>query len=186
MIGNKNCVTYKEVFPLIKENKLWSGRTEWSGGMWFETKNQDDVDKVINGLSMKNVSSMWLTNIGHGRRHQTLPLMTMEDNLKYSKHKEIKGKSYQKYHNYNALEVPFTDAIPSDYAGALGVPISFLDKYSPDQFEIIGISLELGERMSKVAKKGTYVQGGPRFYLSNVDGTYRRMYDRIVIKKRTK
>ena len=56
MIGNKNCVTYKEVFPLIKENKLWSGRTEWSGGMWFETKNQDDVDKVINGLSMKNVS----------------------------------------------------------------------------------------------------------------------------------
>jgi hypothetical protein len=67
----------------------------------------------------------------------------------------------------------------------MGVPISFLDKYSPEQFEIIGTSLELGVSMSKFAEKGTYVQGGPRFYLSNGDGTHRRMYDRIVIKKRT-
>jgi hypothetical protein len=141
IVGNKNCVTYKEVFPLIKENKLWSGRTEWSGGMWFETKNQDDVDKVIDGVSMKNVSSMWLSNIDHGRRHQPLPLMTMEDNLKFSKHKEIKGKAaYDSYDNYDAIEVPFTDAIPSDYDGVMGVPISFLDKYSPEQFEIVGFT----------------------------------------------
>ena len=65
--------------------------------------------------------------------------MTMEDNLKFSKHKEIKGKvSFDKYDNYNAIEVPFTDAIPSDYIGVMGVPISFLDKYSPEQFEILG------------------------------------------------
>lgn len=139
IVGNKNCVTYKEVFPLIKKNKLWSGRTEWSGGMWFETKNQDDVDKVIDGVNMKNVSSMWLTNIDHGRRHQPLPLMTMEDNLKFSKHKELKGKgAYDFYDNYDAIEVPFTDAIPNDYTGVMGVPISFLDKYSPEQFEILG------------------------------------------------
>jgi hypothetical protein len=141
IIGNKNCVTYKEVFPLIKENRLWSGRTEWSGGMWFETKDHNDVDTVIDGVNMKNVSSVWLTNIDHGRRHEPLPLMTMADNLKFSKHKEIKGKkSYDVYDNYDAIEVPFTDSIPSDYDGAMGVPISFLDKYSPEQFEIMGIT----------------------------------------------
>ena len=141
LIGNKNCVTYKEVFPLIKENKLWSGRTGWSGGMWFETKDPDDVDKVVDNVNMKNVSSVWFTNLDHGRRHEHLPLMTMADNLKYSKHKEIKGqKSYLKYDNYKAIEVPFTDAIPSDYSGVMGVPISFLDKYSPEQFEIVGLT----------------------------------------------
>jgi hypothetical protein len=76
IVANKNCVTYKEVFPLFKDNKVWSGRTEWSGGMWFETKNHDDVDKVIDGVNMKNVSSIWITNIDHGRRHQPLALMT--------------------------------------------------------------------------------------------------------------
>ena len=140
IVGNKNCITCKEVFPLIKANKLWSGRTEWSGGMWFETKDSKDVDKVINGTDMKNVSSIFLTNLDHGRRHQPLPLMTMQDNIKFSKHKEVKGKEYQKYDNYEAIEVPFTDAIPSDYEGVMGVPISFLDKYSPEQFEIVGIT----------------------------------------------
>ena len=110
----------------------------------------------------------------------------MDENLKYSKHKELKGKqSYDRYVNYDAIEVPFTDAIPNDYDGAMGVPISFLDKYSPEQFEIIGSSRTLGVRISDVAPKGTYVQGGPRFYISNGDGTYRRMYDRLVIKKKT-
>ena len=138
MIGNKNCVTYKEVFPLIKDNKMWSGRTDWSGGLWFETKNPE-VDRVIDGVNMKNVSSVWFTNIDHGRRHEHIPLMTMSDNLKYSKHKEIKGKkSYDKYDNYDAIEVSFTDAIPSDYEGVMGVPITFLDKYNPEQFKILG------------------------------------------------
>jgi hypothetical protein len=139
IIGNKNAVTYKEIFPLIKNNKMWSGKTEWSGGLWFVTMDGGDVDMVIDGVNMKNVSSVWFTNIDHGRRHQPLPLMTMEENLKYSKHKEIKGKkTYDKYDNYNAIEVPFTDSIPSDYGGVMGVPISFLDKYNPDQFEILG------------------------------------------------
>lgn len=141
LIGNKNCVTYKEVFPLFMENKMWSGRTEWSGGMWFETKDPNDVDKVIDGVNMKNVASVWFSNIDHGRRHEHIPLMTMADNLKYSKHKEIKGKkSYDYYDNYNAIEVPYTDSIPSDYDGMMGVPITFLDKYSPEQFEIVGIT----------------------------------------------
>ena len=138
IISNKNAVTYKEVFPLISSNQVWCGRTEWSGGLWFETANNDDVDAVVDGKNMKNVPSMWLTNIEHGRRHQPLPLMTMEQNLKFSKHKEIRGKDhYEHYDNYDAIEVPYTDAIPSDYDGVMGVPISFLDKYCPEQFEII-------------------------------------------------
>ena len=63
---------------------------------------------------------VWFTNIDHGRRHQPLPLMTMQDNIKFSKHKEIKGKEYRKYDNYDAIDVPFTDAIPSDYDGVMG------------------------------------------------------------------
>ena len=131
ILGNKSAVTYKEVFPLIKENKLWSGRTEWAGGMWFETKNSDDVDRVVDGVNMKNVASVWFTNLEHGRRHQPLQLMTMADNIKFSRHKDLRGKEYLKYDNYDAIEVPFTDAIPSDYNGVMGVPISFLDQVLP-------------------------------------------------------
>jgi hypothetical protein len=180
MIGNKNAVTYKEVFPLVKNNKLWSGRTEWSGGLWFETKNPDDVDKVINGINMKNVSSVWITNIDHGRRHEHIPLMTMEDNLKYSKHKEIKGKdSYDKYDNYDAIEIPFTDAIPSDYDGVMGVPISFLDKYSPEQFEIVGATESEGKGFSNGLWDETSKVAQPL-----INGE--RVYKRIFIKHKKK
>lgn len=111
--------------------------------------------------------------------------MPMEDNLRFSKHKEIKGKAaYDRYINYDAIEVPYTDAIPSDYDGVMGVPISFLDKYNPDQFEILGSSMTLSVPMSQFAEKGSYLQGGPRFYIANGDGSYRRMYDRIVIRRR--
>ena len=146
---NKNAVTYKEVFPLIRDNKMWSGKTKWSGGLWFVTMNPNDVDRVVDGVNMKNVPSVWFTNLDHGRRHEPLPLMTMEENLKYSKHKAIKGrKKYDKYENYSAIEVPFTDAIPSDYRGAMGVPVSFLDKYNPEQFEIIGMAEDNGKGFS--------------------------------------
>ena len=165
VIANKNCLTFKEVFPLIKDDKMWSGRTEWSGGMWFETKNTENVDKVVNGINMKNVSAIWLTNIDHGRRHQPLSLMTMADNIRFSKHKEVRNIGYPKYANYDAIEVPYTDAIPSDYDGEMGVPITFLDKYNPEQFEIIGSSRWLGRPMSEIAPKGSYVSGGVRFYL---------------------
>ena len=149
IIINKSAVTYKEIFPLIRDNKMWSGKTGWSGGLWFVTMDVDDVDKVIGGVNMKNTASAWFTNLDHGRRHQPIPLMTMKENLKYSKHKEIKGKkAYDKYVNYEAIEVPFTDAIPSDYDGTMGVPISFLDKYNPEQFEIIGMAEDNGKGFS--------------------------------------
>jgi Adenine-specific methyltransferase EcoRI len=200
-IGNKSCVTYKEVFPLFKENKMWSGRTGWSGGMWFETKNPDDVDRVIDGVSMKNVSSFWFTNLDHGRRHEHIPLMTMSDNLKYSKHKEIKGKdSYDRYDNYDAIEVPFTDAIPSDYGGLMGVPISFLDKYNPEQFEIVGMceNEDLYKTKTKIyttaeckqayqdkfGKKGTYDLNASGVVIRN--GLLEKVYQRVLIKHKEK
>ena len=145
IIGNMNAITYKENFPLIKENKMWLGPTISSGDREFQVPESYPItaaswrvdDDGRKFLRIKGVR--WFTNLDHGRRHQPLPLMTMKENLKYSKHKEIKGKrKYDKYDNYDAIEVPFTDAIPSDYEGVMGVPISFLDKYNPDQFEIIG------------------------------------------------
>ena len=93
-------------------------------------------DDKTNLVKFRNV--VWFTNIDHGRRHQPLSLMTKAENKKFSKHKEVKGIGYLKYDNYDAIEVPFTDAIPRDYKGVMGVPISFLSKYSPDQFEIVG------------------------------------------------
>ena len=191
IIGNKNCVTYKEVFPLIKDNKVWSGRREWAGGMWFETKNSDDVDDVIDGINMKNVPSIWFTNIDHGRRHQPLPLMTMADNLKFSRHKEIRGRSnYIHYENYDAIEIPFTDAIPSDYDGITGVPVSFLDKYCPEQFEIIGQTQgdsgkELGLKPfpRELKKLNPSLRDGQLYYIDE-DGIPQKPYARILIRKK--
>lgn len=190
MIGNKNCVTYKEVFPYIKNNKVWSGRKEWAGGMWFKTMNPDDVDKVVNGVNMKNVPSIWVTNIDHGRRHEPLQLMTMEDNLKYSRHKEIKGRdAYIHYENYDAIDVPFTDAIPSDYDGVMGVPITFLDKYCPEQFEIIGQTqgdsgkeLGLTPFPRKLKKLNPSLRDGQLYYIEN--DKPEKPYARILIRKK--
>ena len=110
--------------------------------------------------------------------------MTMADNIKFSRHKEVRGIGYPKYANFDAIEVGFTDAIPSDYDEVMGVPITFLDKYNPEQFEIIGTSLQLGTPMSEIAPKGSFPAGGPRFYVPNGDGTYRRTYERIAIRRR--
>ncbi len=140
IIGNTNAITYKEVFPLIASNKMWLGNGFHKGNAYFETPFADRYkDSVLNeetGL-VKFRNCCWFTNIDHGRRHQPLQLMTMADNLKYSKHKEIRENGYPKYDNYDAIEVAYTDAIPSDYEGVMGVPISFLEKYCPEQFEIV-------------------------------------------------
>ncbi|MDR1246448.1 MAG: adenine-specific methyltransferase EcoRI family protein [Clostridiales Family XIII bacterium] len=142
IIGNMNATTYKEVFPLIMSNKMWLGNGFHAGNAYFSSPAlREYADGVYNPESglVKFRNCCWFTNIDHGRRHQPLPLMTMADNLKFSKHKELKGKTtYGRYDNYDAIEVPFTDAIPSDYDGVMGVPISFLDKYCPEQFNIVG------------------------------------------------
>jgi hypothetical protein len=141
IIGNINTITNKDTFPLIKENKMWLGNGFNAGNAYFFTPFADSYGEGVynpeTGL-VKFRNCCWFTNLDHGRRHQPLSFMSMKDNLRYSRHKELRGKKeYDKYDNYNAIEIPFTDAIPSDYDGVMGVPISFLDKYCPEQFEII-------------------------------------------------
>jgi len=182
IIGNINCLTYREIFKKIKNNKAWlgNGMGRWISGFIVPESyelygSEARIDENGNRIVATN-NCLWLTNLDHGRRHQPLPLMTMKENLKYSKHKEIKGKrKYDKYDNYVAIEVPFTDAIPSDYKGVMGVPVTFLDKYNPEQFEILGNSNVQGEREHlmnnvKSATDCTYINGKPQ-------------YARILIKK---
>lgn len=145
VIGNKSAITYREIFPLIQDTRLWVGATSFNKDMLFlsleavdPSQKPSSATRVVDGVIYLRSPSVWFTNLDHGRRHQPLALMTMADNLRFSKHKEIRGRAgYEKYDNYDAIEVPFTDAIPSDYDGMMGVPISFLDKYNPDQFEIL-------------------------------------------------
>ncbi len=149
IIGNINCITYKEVFPLIMSNRAWlgNGMGRWiSGFIVPETYELFGTEaRLEDGLRIVSTNNaLWLTNVDHGRRHNPLALMTMSDNEKFSKHKEVRGVGYAKFDNYDAIEIPFTDSIPSDYPGVMGVPISFLDKYNPDQFEILGCSYDYG------------------------------------------
>lgn len=195
IIGNMNAITYKEVFPLIMKNKLWFGQSINSGDREFMVPNDYPLqaagwridDSGNHYIRVKGVR--WFTNIDHGRRHQPLQLMTMEDNIKFSKHKEIKGKEYQHYDNYDAIEVPFTDAIPCDYDEAMGVPISFMDKYCPEQFEILGVAKRgAGDPAlkSKVYTANDYsnysdLNATPTIW---VDGILKNTYPRILIRKK--
>ena len=140
IIGNMNAITYKEIFPLIKDNKMWMGNGFQGGNAYFFTPNARDFasgvyDEKTDLVKFRNVC--WFTCLDHGRRHLPLPLMTMADNKKFNKQIQKSETAYQQYDNYDAIEVPFTNAIPSDYKGVMGVPISFLDKYNPEQFKII-------------------------------------------------
>lgn len=143
IMGNLNAISYKEFFPLIKNNILWLGPSISNGGREFQVPDEYPINATgwridENGNKFLRVKGVrWFTNLDHGKRHKPLSLMTMRDNIKFSKHKEVKGKEYSQYDNYKAIEVPFTNAIPSDYDGVMGVPITFLDKYNSDQFEII-------------------------------------------------
>lgn len=150
MIGNINCITYKEVFPLIKSNKAWlgNGMGRWISGFIVPEKYElyGTEARIEQGKRIVATNNcLWFTNIEHGRRHQAISLMTQEDNLRYSSHKTIREKGYRKYDFYDAIEVPYTDAIPSNYEGLMGVPVTFLDKYNPEQFEIMGCSYSYGD-----------------------------------------
>ena len=149
IIGSKNAITYKDIFPLLKENKIWLG-PGFPGGNAFFRITSEDVREFASGVydeasglvKFRNVG--WFTNVDHGGRHEPLQLDTMAHNLKYHKSlkrlfEEVYGRlEYPHYDNYDAIEVPFTECIPSDYEGIMGVPITFMDKYNPEQFEILG------------------------------------------------
>lgn len=212
IIGNINCVTYKEVFPLLKDNKVWMGCTIHSGDREFGVPDEYPLEAAgcridENGKKYIRVKGVrWYTNIDHGSRHDPLSLMSMADNIKYSKHKEIQGKKYQYYDNYAAIEIPYSDAIPCDYEGMIGVPITFFDKYCPEQFEIVGITKtwfgmanKVYPKQIQVSKTGkktivTKLNDGPVIELDGpLDGEvyyivegkyYTQAYARILIRKK--
>ena len=150
VIGNKNAITCKEIFPLIKDNKMWVGNRSMSDDFLFSIpkSSQDEMlegkpgsrYRIVDGEIMGRTPSLWFTNIQHGRRNEQLKLKTQADNGASNKRIINNANSYKQYDNYDAIEVPTTSGIPSDYVGVMGVPISFLDKYCPEQFEIVGLT----------------------------------------------
>ncbi len=128
IIGNQNAITFKEIFPLIKENRLWLGLTMNSSNRWFQVPDSyEKYHKIENGKKYAFVAGVvWWTNLNHNRRNEPLVL-----------YKKYTPQDYPKYDNYDAIEVAKVTEIPYDYYGVIGVPISFLHKYNPEQFEII-------------------------------------------------
>lgn len=195
IIGNQNAVSYKEIFPLIKDNRVWLGNGFNAGNAFFgipKSSTKDYVEGVYDAKTnlVKFRNCCWYTNIDHGRRHEPLPLMTMEDNILYSKHKEIRGKGYIHYENYDAIDVPYTDAIPVDYEGLMGVPRTFLDKFCPEQFEIIGnaegdLGKELGFRPypRELRKLNKSLRDGQPYYFDK-NGMPQKPFGRIIIRKK--
>ena len=201
IIGNLNAITYKEVFPLIKENQVWLGPSISSGDREFVVPHY--IFKEIgnwrtdeNGVHYARVMGIrWFTNLDHGRRHQPLPLMTKSEVIKF-----VTKKPFEKYDNYNAIEVSLVKNIPSDYSGIMGVPVSILDKYSPEQFKIVGMcenkdlyklkikvytSAECKQAyLDKFGKKGTYDLNASGVVTRN--GLLEKVYQRVLIKHKKK
>ena len=129
IIGNKNAITYKEIFPLIKGNKVWLGYGFANGNAYFRVANPRDFasgvyDPKTGLVKFRNVS--WYTNLDYKKRHENIFL-----------YKSYNSNEYPKYDNYDAIEVSSVAEIPADYYGVIGVPITFMDKYNPNQFEIL-------------------------------------------------
>ena len=191
IIGNQNAITYNDIFPLIRDNKLWLGVTIRSGDREFRVPDHYQLNAAgsridENGRKYIRVKGVrWYTNLDHGRRHQKLPLMTLADNVKYSKHKQVQGIGYETYCNFDALEIPFTDAIPSDFAGIMGVPITFLDKYDPEQFEIVANGDDRDEMEALgVPPLGPEYVGNAGRRKVGVPSTKKAAYKRIFIRHR--
>lgn len=197
IMGNKNAITYKEFFPYLKDNQVWVGYTSLNGGRWMilpqgiEVKS-DKAREDGHGNMILNVAGVcWFTNLDHGKRHTPMLLDTLEHNLKFNKklrkkfEKDYGKTEYPHYDNYDAIEVPFVEAIPSDYDGVMGVPITFLDKYNPDQFEILGVTqrnndpYKLKKYTTDEYKNANDLNARATIL---VDGTPKSIYARILIR----
>ena len=176
IIGSMNAITYKEIFPLLKNNRIWIGFRSMNADMYFiipeerqrwlvENKKEGSAYKIIDGVVMGRLASAcWFTNLDHQKRHEPLDLRGV-----YYKGNEDK---YPKYDNYDAIEVSKTANIPCDYDGIMGVPITFLDKYCPEQFMI------LGHEHDVTGVGGVGVPEGQ--FLVNGHGVYKR----VLIRRR--
>ena len=180
IIGNQNAISYEETFSLMKNNKMWIGASIHSGDRAFFVPDDYPLDAAGCGIDEESGRKYirvkgvrWFTNLDIKQRHEEMILVR-----RYS------PEEYPKYVNYDAIEVGKTSDIPYDYEGEMGVPITFMDKYNPDQFEIVGISRELVRTLSDdVRKNGAYPQIG-RFYLDVGEAKYKKIYERLVIRNK--
>jgi len=173
IIGNQNSITCKEIFPLIKNNEMWLGYN--SGGQTFRVPNDFEQKNTFLGEDNKKYAKFgnicWCTNLDVKKRHEKLIM-----------YKNYKVDTYPKYVNYDAINVDKVKDIPYDYYGVMGVPITFITSYNPDQFKIIGISCRDSIKISEVVEKDAiYQKGGPQVYLMTAKKTYKRLYNRLFI-----
>ena len=185
IIGNINALHYKEIFPLFKQNEMWLGVTNFNTGMYFYVPDDFEYaasykfERERDGRKVNRVPGVcWYTNLDHNKRHEEMIL-----------YKRYNPEEYPKYANYDAIEVSKTAEIPLDYDGAMGVPTTFLDKYNPDQFEIIGLAEgELGKELGlkpfdrELKKLNKSLRDGQLFYV--VDGFPKKPYSRLLIRKK--
>ena len=173
ILGDQNAITYKEIFKLIKENKLWLGYDN-GGTKWFQVPDDYDIPtesrkKIVNGVKYFSMGRiLWFTNLDTTKRHEELTL-----------YKKYTPEEYPKYDNYNAIEVSKTSDIPMDYDGVMGVPISFLDKHNPDQFEIVGSDYEIKQGLLPELVNNTWEGKIDRGYLNG-----KRLYSRLFIRNK--
>lgn len=184
IIGGQNAITYKEVFRFIKDNKIWLG-IDNGGTKWFRVPDHYDIQtesriKFVDGIKYFSMGSiMWFTNLDHSKRHVDITL-----------YKQYTPEEYPKYDNYEAIEVSRVYDIPYDYNGAMGVPITFLDKYNPDQFEIIGMAKRgagdpaLKSRVYTKTDYANYSDLNATPVIIQLDGTPKNTYPRILIRNR--
>ena len=180
IIGNQTAISYDETFSLMKNIKMWIGASIHSGDRAFFVPDDYPLDAAgcgideITGRKYIRVKGIrWFTNLDIKQRHEEMLLV-----------RHYTPEQYPKYVNYDAIEVAKTSDIPCDYDGEMGVPITFMDKYNPEQFEIIGISRELVRTLSEdVRKNGAYPQIG-RFYLDVGAEKYKKVYERLVIRNK--
>nr|WP_239665508.1 adenine-specific methyltransferase EcoRI family protein [Neisseria bacilliformis] len=159
IIGNKNAITYKEIFPLIKDDKMWLGVTPMGTDMLFgvpehyaetlvQTKKSGSSYRIIDGEVKARAQACWFTNLDHDKRHEELIF-----------YKRYTPEEYPHYDNYDAIEVSKVAEIPCDFEGVMGVPITFLDKYNPEQFELLGSNRYLGQDENGIYGRSSYIKG---------------------------
>lgn len=175
IIGSQNAVSYQDIFAYLKQNQIWLGYN--NGDMAFRVPDYFEPRETRywqdeNGQKWRSLGNIaWFTNLDIKKRHEEIILVKRYD-----------SDQYRKYVNFDAIEISKVSDIPCDYAEYMGVPITFLDKYNPNQFEIIGISRELVRTVSDdVRKNGAYPQVG-RFYLNTGEAKYKKVYERLVIR----
>ena len=194
IIGNKNSLTFKEIFPLIKNNQLWVGCKSMSADMLFDVSDEYKQEllkgkvggkyRIVDGVVKGRAAAIWYTNLDIKKRHEDLIL-----------YKNYNPNDYLKFDNFDAINIDKTKDIPCDYDGVMGVPITFLDKYNPDQFEIVGfgqgdimyehgVSQEFVDAYRKSGQKGTVHKGHPFLVYYRQDGYPVIPYFRILIKRR--